>query len=587
MPSKTRDPDLIAVIRQTTDRYITTQKGTPVHAAKTQLGNKRLLLEEAVRDKYLLDIGSEYFPRFRALEFEDSESRRSLEHCASVVLKALRAIYERDGDRMCDHGLVAAMCNTIDPDISSQCVSVGMLFATDFSQYVHIWNASPGGPDLGLNLPASDRLLDFTDLTSAWKQELENRTKMAAPPSRSHKDETPVRPQQGTYDGWEKIEPKIGEGGQSDVYLVRSPDRKTQREGYLEQIAKLSGRGYTSKEAAALAEGAWGYCRPDNPSELGALKIFKIRNGGAPAAERLRREIAVLREGRFNLPKLLASNEADQWIITEYFPHGTLENSPLKYRADPVSALRAFRGLVETVAISLHTDKIVHRDIKPANVFIGDDDGRLIPGDFGIVFLPNQETRPTVLGERVGPWEYMPPWADGLAGGLEKVQPNFDVYMLGKLLWCMVAGRLRLRREDHREPEFDLAKTFPDNRYMQLVNSILDRCLVRRPQECLPSAHELLEIVDANLAMMEQGVPLVNEKGKLALPCRICGRGFYQDQGVEVRVQQYDAMKNVGLNGLMHLRVFVCNVCTHRAFFAPNYPDESSQRSWKDWTPRQ
>src|SRR5438034_753162 len=92
------------------------------------------------------------------------------------------------------------MCNIIDPDMSPQCVSVGMLFATDFSQYVHMWNASQGGPDLGLNLPTSDRLLDFTDLTSAWKQELENRKKMAAQPGRSHGDRTPVRPQQRTFE---------------------------------------------------------------------------------------------------------------------------------------------------------------------------------------------------------------------------------------------------------------------------------------------------------------------------------------------------------------------------------------------------
>ncbi len=31
---------------------------------------------------------------------------------------------------------------------------------------------------------------------------------------------------------------------------------------------------------------------------------------------------------------------------------------------------------------------------------------------------------------------YMPPWAD-IGGRLEKIDSNFDVYMLGKLLWCM------------------------------------------------------------------------------------------------------------------------------------------------------
>ncbi|MEI4884253.1 hypothetical protein Q8G49_29240, partial [Klebsiella pneumoniae] len=84
------------------------------------------------------------------------------------------------------------------------------------------------------------------------------------------------------------------------------------------------------------------------------------------------------------------------------------------------------------------------RDIKPANVFVGSADD-LILGDFGIVYLPEQPERVTRTLERVGPLEYMPVWAD-LGERLEKVEPNFDVYMLGKLLWCMVAGKLKLPR---------------------------------------------------------------------------------------------------------------------------------------------
>jgi hypothetical protein len=45
----------------------------------------------------------------------------------------------------------------------------------------------------------------------------------------------------------------------------------------------------------------------------------------------------------------------------------------------------------------------------------------------------------------------MPQWGD-LGERLEHVQPNFDVYMLGKLLWCMVSGRLKLPREYHKKP---------------------------------------------------------------------------------------------------------------------------------------
>jgi serine/threonine protein kinase len=381
------------------------------------------------------------------------------------------------------------------------------------------------------------------------------------------------------YGDWELIEPPLGEGGQSVVYLARTPARGAERAKCLEQI-RLALDGDKRPE---LATAIWSYARPDHSSELGALKIFKIREGGAPAKERLRREISILRENRPHLPRLLDSNEDEQWMVTEYFPGKTLAESPFRYKGEPALALRAFRTLVETVAISLHKDKIVHRDIKPANVFVGAD-GSLIPGDFGIVYLPDGAARPTVTQERVGPRDYMPQWAD-LGVRLEDVQPNLDVYMLGKLLWCMISGRLRLPREYQRWPEFDLAAIFPNNNYMHLINSILDMCLVERPEQCLRSAEELLKVVDETLTYIDDGVPFVDQSGRLILPCRICGKGFYQaeaNKGI-IRLTRFDeGSRQVGEN---RIRAFLCNVCAHYAFFAPGYPDEAAARNWKAWSP--
>jgi serine/threonine protein kinase len=268
-------------------------------------------------------------------------------------------------------------------------------------------------------------------------------------------------------------------------------------------------------------------------------------------------------------------------MVTEYFPNGTLEKSPFRYKDQPILALRAFRSLVETVANSLHKDGIVHRDIKPANVFIGDD-GSLIPGDFGIAYVPGLAERVTLTHERVGPWDYMPQWADS-GDRLDEVEPNFDVYMLGKLLWCMVAGRLRLPREYHRRPGFDLTTIFPDNRNMSLINSILDRCLVDDPQRCLPSAADLLEVIDEKLMMIEMGVPQLDQNGQIVLPCRVCGKGYYKDQTSTGHVSMA-ASNELGVRiREIRLRVFTCTVCAHAAFFAPGYPEEASKRGWTPW----
>jgi len=303
------------------------------------------------------------------------------------------------------------------------------------------------------------------------------------------------------------------------------------------------------------------------------MKVFKLREtsaeGGRQAAERLKYEIAILKQNRPDLPQLLGWNEEERWIVTEFFPDGTLETHPDRYKGQAALALRAFRSLVETVAW-LHKEKIVHRDIKPPNVFIRKDD-ELVLGDFGIAYLPNQGDRITVTDERVGPRDYMPPWAD-VGGRLENVQPNFDVYMLGKLLWCMVAGRPRLPRERYKQKEFNLAEMFPDNPDMHIINSILDRCVVEEPSHCLESAQQLLAIADEGLTVLGRGGQLLSDG--IPRPCHVCGKGFYRPGAAAGPI---DAVFQVGLGQLVNqtfqhvavvtVRPFACDHCGHVELF--------------------
>ncbi len=152
---------------------------------------------------------------------------------------------------------------------------------------------------------------------------------------------------------WERIEP-LGKGGQSDVFLVRNPARSAERAKCLDKIrVALDG-----DKRAELATAIWSYARPDVPSELGALKVFKIppEGMGLPpppgseefeAIERLKGEIAVLGQGLPGLPKLLGSNLAERWIVTEYFPERTLEHHPLRFQGSVAAALRALQHPLE------------------------------------------------------------------------------------------------------------------------------------------------------------------------------------------------------------------------------------------------
>lgn len=392
--------------------------------------------------------------------------------------------------------------------------------------------------------------------------------------------------------GWDTLE-KLGEGGESEVYKVRRPERVQKRNEVMKAFSKVllevGAKGIAAESTTIpgrfgeLAELASEYARPDRVSELGALKLFKMPTKSEEAAEalgRLKNEISVLQQGKPGLVKLIEGSEREKYMVTEFMPSGSLEKHLGRYKGDAYAALKAFRSLVETVA-SLHKDGIVHRDIKPANVF-PTEEGKLVLGDFGIVYLPEQAERLTMTEERVGPRDYMPQWGD-LGERLEDVQQNFDVYMLGKLLWCMVSGRFKLPREYHKRRAYDVTTLYPNDLNMRAINEILEKCVVEEPEQCLKSAEDLLEIVDESLAVLERGLPMLDTNGKLALPCRICGSGTYLEHNPGTQVQLYVVdSKNRPMSPIV-VRLFVCNVCTHYEIFAPTFPEQASQKGWKPW----
>jgi serine/threonine protein kinase len=379
------------------------------------------------------------------------------------------------------------------------------------------------------------------------------------------------------FHGWVKVGKSLGEGGQSEVFLVRSPQRQEARQKELLQLTEGIMHGEIEKVGGVIHA----VSRGDAVSELGALKVFKIEPEGTPIfpppsfepVQRLNNEIAALEEGIVGLPKLLDYDKRQRWIVTEYFPEGTLEHNHLKFKGKVLPALRAFRTLVQTVAF-LHSKRYVHRDIKPSNVFINGDE--LVLGDFGIVFIPDAEVRVTRPGERVGPRDYIPVWAH-LGRRLDDVGPNFDIYMLGKILWSMVDGRNMYPRELHRDPEYDydLTKTFPDDPQMHMINRILDNCVVERSRDSLLSAAELLVMVDKLLLVLERGGQLLS--ADVPRPCRVCGAGFYQPEKLQYR--QPDAPVNLRLwttpgseTVPWSVYPFACDYCGHVELFTRPQP---------------
>lgn len=379
---------------------------------------------------------------------------------------------------------------------------------------------------------------------------------------------------QGKRSEWERVKKEpLGEGGQSKVYLVRTPERTKQRRRSLEIIKSQLPISIGTEESISsrnleYVEAIRDYTRPDLPDELGAMKEFKLRDNEEQSLSRLRQEIEVLQQNLPGLPKLLGFDIEERWMVTEFFPNGTLEDHLEEYKGNAALALKAFRSVVATIAL-LHNEGKVHRDIKPANIFIGKEH-EFILGDFGLVYVPNREARITRFqGETVGAGDFIPPatWR-GMGIRLETVKTNFDVYMLGKVLWCMVAGKPKLDREFWDEPENDLTKLFPKDPHMHMINLILGRSVVTREEKCCGSANDLLLQVDTNLEQIKQGGQLLHDG--IRRICHVCGAGEYSRQILKDTPSYNMRLWNSGAalhDANLGIEIWECGTCHHIQFF--------------------
>ncbi len=236
--------------------------------------------------------------------------------------------------------------------------------------YFDFLNFFRGGHTIDDNLGATSiaETLQANLLKAAIKSGHLRKTKNMAMPNESLADifltelgaeqlMTPQNGQQlmeGKKSEWERVnKDPLGEGGQSKVYLVRTPERTKQRRRSLEVIKSQLPISVGTEESISsrnleYVEAIRDYTRPELPEELGAMKEFKIRDDEEQSLSRLKQEIEVLQQNLPGLPKLLGFDMKERWMVTEFFRNGTLEDHLLEYRGNAALALKAFRSVVAT-----------------------------------------------------------------------------------------------------------------------------------------------------------------------------------------------------------------------------------------------
>jgi len=371
---------------------------------------------------------------------------------------------------------------------------------------------------------------------------------------------------------WKKVSDKpLGEGGQGVVYEVESRDVVNEIRSITHNVLGHTG-GYTEEAFDDLRSLINTIVKMDSKKYRGALKTIKGKpygNNLQKAKIRFKHEVKILKKYlHSNLIKIL-DTDYESWYVSKYYPNGTLTeaNNNNMFKGDVYKAVMALRPLIEGVSV-LHAGKEYHRDIKPDNIFL-DEDNNLILGDFGIAYYEDNQPRVTVTQEQVG-GECTPPWARD--GRLDNVQPNFDVYSLGKVLWTMLTGNPVVSNEYYYEGEGSLISMFPLEKYMYLMHELLIKCVVHEKKRCkIHDAEKLLGEVDYIIQMIKNNsdrLCIVDEKGnEIERLCKVCGVGAYRliaDYTDPIAINRF-GIKPSDHNQLM--KALVCSKCGHVELF--------------------
>lgn len=234
------------------------------------------------------------------------------------------------------------------------------------------------------------------------------------------------------------------------------------------------------------------------------LKLLPPEMGAAVSVERFEREIqlAARLQHPHIVPLLTAGASGDLLYYVMPFISGESLRVKLAREGElPVlESVRILREVVDALSYA-HRNGVVHRDIKPDNILLSE--GHAVITDFGVakaVSASSGGTSLTSLGVALGTPAYMAPEQ---AAADPHVDHRADIYAVGALAYEMLAGRppftaptaqalLAAQITQTPDPVVQYRRTVPPG-----LNSVVMRCLEKRPADRWQSAAEMVPQLDA------------------------------------------------------------------------------------------
>jgi hypothetical protein len=263
--------------------------------------------------------------------------------------------------------------------------------------------------------------------------------------------------------------------------------------------------------------------RARDPRLSREVAIKLISTDGATSPDRLRRfETEARAAAQLTHPNVVTvfdvgTHEGHPYLVLELLDGETLRetlHSGIPPLRQAVSwALEVSRGLA-----AAHERGIVHRDLKPENVFLTGD-GRVKILDFGLAKLREPlvsdeadresptATRDTAPGVRLGTVGYMAP--EQVKG--QTPDPRTDVFALGAVLYEMVSGRRAFGGDTAPEVLAAILRDEPPaleslrHAVPASVETVVRRCLAKRPADRFSSARAVEAALETVLASLEPG----------------------------------------------------------------------------------